>query len=634
MVVRREETPHAGKRGDRGCARPEPAAVASGVRDVKLIRQLWYILTPRERVEGAILLCGMALGALFEAVSIGLVIPFIAVLKDPGLVLEAPIAQPLLSVLNIREPQVLVITLGLGLVGAFVIKSGYLVLLYRWLFRYVFAKQVRLAHQLLTGYLRAPYTFHLQRNSAELIRVTTETIQRFTTGFLVGLLTVLGELLVVVALTTLLLIISPLATFGAVLILGVPTALIYRSMQRRLAVSGRLVEQSMASMIQWTEQAISGIKETLVMNRASFFIDHQDHHAQNFADSMRSLMLLSNVPRLLMDTLAVSAMVAIALVIIGQGHDMQSLLPALGMFAVAAIRLMPSASRIASGLAGLRFHYAATEVLYQALRETQDDAAGQTRAAPARRASATFPFERSLVLEHLSYRYPSMPQHTIEDVSLVIPRGHWVGLIGPTGAGKTTLVDLMLGLFVPTSGRILVDGRDLQDDVAGWQRNIGYVPQDVYLTDDTVRRNVAFGLPDPEIDDAQVWKALRAAQIDNLVYSLPGGLDAMVGERGERLSGGERQRLGIARALYRDPQVLVVDEGTANLDNATEAAIVQTLARLKGERTIIVIAHRLGMVKNCDCVYLLKQGQVWKSGALSDLVSTDPALREFAESAP
>jgi ATP-binding cassette subfamily C protein len=298
------------------------------------------------------------------------------------------------------------------------------------------------------------------------------------------------------------------------------------------------------------------------------------------------------------------------------------------MFAVAAIRLMPSTSRIASGLAQLRFLYATTEVVYNELRAIE-----RARPAPTRAPSLPLPFERSIVLEHLSYRYPSMPQRAIEDVSLEIPRGHWIGLIGPTGAGKTTLVDLMLGLFVPTAGRILVDGYDLQNHVVAWQRNIGYVPQDVYLMDDTVRRNVAFGLPDHEIDDDLVWRALRAAQVDNLVRSLPGGLDAIVGERGDRLSGGERQRLGIARALYHDPQVLVVDEGTANLDNETEAEIVRTLAGLRGEKTIIVVAHRLPLVRNCDRVYLLEHGRVRNSGAYSDLFSTEPGFREVAPGA-
>jgi ATP-binding cassette, subfamily B, bacterial PglK len=573
----------------------------------------------------------MALGAVFEALSIGLVLPFIGVLKEPTLVLNAPGADRVLSLLKIVEPQGLLLTFGLGMIVAFIIKSGYLLLLYRRLFRYVFETQVSLTRQLLTGYLRASYTFHLQRNSAELIKVTTQTTQRFTTGFLVSLLTVLGELLVMVALITLLMLISPLATLGAVLVLGIPTAWVYRSMQRRLADTGRLVEQSMASMIQWTEQAIGGIKETLIMDRASFFIDHQGQHAERFAASMRSMMLLSNIPRLLTDTFAVVAMVSIALFIFVREQDMQSVLPVLGMFAVAAIRLLPSTNRIAGALAGLRFHYAATEVLYQELREFERNGSGDGSAHDP--IAPPFLFERSLVLEHLSYRYPSMPQPAIDDVSLEIPRGHWVGLIGSTGAGKTTLVDLVLGLFVPTSGKILVDGRDLQDNLAQWQRNIGYVPQDVYLTDDTVRRNVAFGLPDQEIDDQRVWKALHAAQIDGFIASLPGCLDAMIGQRGDRLSGGERQRLGIARALYRDPPVLVVDEATANLDNETEAAIAQVLAALRGEKTIIAIAHRLSFVRECDQVYLLSQGRVQNSGTYSELLSTDPEFRQFAGAA-
>jgi ATP-binding cassette subfamily C protein len=601
---------------------------------VTLIRKLWYILSPRERIEGSMLLCGKALGALFEAVSIGLVVPFIAVLKDPGLVLNAPVTQPLVSALNIREPQMLLVILGLGLVGAFVIKSGYLLLLNRWLFRYVFKKHVRLARQLLTGYLKAPYTFHLHGNSAEMIKVMTGTIQGFTSGFLVNLLTLLGEVLVVVALIILLMLIEPLTTLGAVFVLGVPTALSYRLMRRRLAMSGRLSQESFTSVVQWTEQAIGGIKETLVTGRVPFFIERQGDHVRRLADSVRSFAFLSTIPRLVVDTLGVTAMVMAALVIFMRGKDMQSLLPVFGMFAVAAMRLMPSMSRIGGGLAQLRFLCATTEVLYDELCVLERDELQRVSPATAWNPCSPLPFERSLVVEHLSYRYPSMPQRAIDDVSLEIPRGHWVGLIGPTGAGKTTLVDLMLGLLVPTSGRILVDGRDLQHDVTRWQRNIGLVPQNVYLMDDTLRRNVAFGLPDHDIDDERLWEALRAARIDNFVHSLPSGLNALIGERGDRLSGGERQRLGIARALYRDPQVLVIDEGTANLDNETEAAIVRTLSGLRGKKTIIVVAHRLPLVRTCDSVCLLRQGRVQNFGAYSDLFSTDRAFREFAGSPP
>jgi ATP-binding cassette subfamily C protein len=429
----------------------------------------------------------MALAAMFEAVSIGLLVPFVAILKEPELVYRAPPARFLLSILSIREPQEVVVAVGLGLIGVFVLKSGYLVLLYRSLFRYVFGTQVRLARQLLTGYLSVAYTFHLQRNSAEIIRTTTETLQRFTTGFLVSLLIVLGELLVVAALLLLLMLIEPLATLGAVVVLAIPAVLVYRSMQHRLAASGRLAERSLASMIQWTEQAISGIKETLIMGRAAFFIDRHADHAERFAESFRSSMVLSSIPRLVIDTLAVTAMVSIVLIVVARGQNPQTILPILGMFAVAAIRLMPSATRIANGFAQLRFHYGATEVLYKELRATAGDATAAGNARLAKLRVSQIPFKHSIVVEHLSYRYPTMAQPAIDDVSLEIPRGHWVGLIGPTGAGKTTLADLIVGLFVPSSGRILVDGRTFRM-TSGWRRMIG-VPRSHPWT--TPPRNVA-----------------------------------------------------------------------------------------------------------------------------------------------
>ncbi len=599
---------------------------------MKVIRQLWHILAPRRRIEGAILLCGLALGALFEALSIGLIIPFIAVLKDPAVVLQAPAAEWFLSVLGIGDAQSLIIAFAVALFGAFVLKSSYLMFLYNCLYRYAFDEQASLSRRLLIGYLNMPYPFHLRRNTSELIKVTTETTQRFT-AFLISLLTVFGEVLVILALIFLLLAVDPQATTGAVLVLAVPAVLIYWSMQRRLGEAGRVAEGSVGAMIQWTEQALGGIKEALVMDRAGFFADRHAEQARRFANAQRVVMFLSGVPRLVMETLAVSAMIAIALIILMRERDMQSLLPVFGMFAVAAIRLMPSAVRVSSGLAHLRFHGAATEVLYNELRELYGC---RMSGAPshARDLASRMPFRRSLVLEHLSYRYPLMEQPAANDLSLEIPRGHWVGFIGPTGAGKTTLVDLILGLLTPTSGRILIDDRDLQDDVLGWQRNIGYVPQDIYLIDDTIRRNVAFGVADEDIEDERVWKALRASQADNFVRSMPDGLSALTGQRGERLSGGERQRLGIARALYRDPEVLVVDEATANLDSETEAAVVDTLARLRGDKTIIVIAHRLSVLSDCDCVYLLRQGRIQTSGRLSDLFSTDAVFREFAGSAP
>jgi ATP-binding cassette, subfamily B, bacterial PglK len=595
---------------------------------VKLIRQLWYILTPQERVEGAFLLCAMVLGAFFEAVSIGLVIPFIAVLKEPELLFKARHIRPLLSNLNISDPRELFFLLGPALIALFAIKTGYLIYLYRWLFRYAMKKEVNLARQLLAGYLSAPYTLHLQRNSAELIGVTTRSVEEFSSGFLVNLLTVLGELLVLGALTSLLMIVEPLATLGALVVLAVPTAMVYRSTRHRLGAAGRIAEQSWSLMVQWAEQAIRSVRETMITGRRSFFIDQHSYHVRRFTDSLRSLTFLSAFPRLVIDTLAVSAMVAIAAILLRGGEDLQSILPLLGMFTLAAVRLIPSTSRMSSSLAQVRYRYASTEVIYRELLALRQRPSEPPPGSAGEYVSP-IPFRRALVIERLSYCYPATRRPAIDDVSLEIPQGHWVAFIGPTGAGKTTLADLILGLLVPNSGRILVDVRNLHDNLAGWQRNIGYVPQTVYLIDDSVRRNVAFGVPEEEIDDERVWQALRAAQVDHVVRSLPGELNAIVGEHGDRLSGGERQRLGIARALYRDPEVLVIDEATANLDPGTEAAIVEAFGKLRGKKTIIVITHRPAFVRNCDCIYMLAQGRLRNSGGYSDLLSREPAFLEF-----
>jgi ATP-binding cassette, subfamily B, bacterial PglK len=579
-------------------------------------------------MEGAFLLSAMVLGAFFEAVSIGLVIPFIAVLKKPDLLFKSEPLRPLLSNLNISDPRDLFFILGPALIVLFAIKTGYLIQLYRWLFHYAMKKHVNLARQLLAGYLSAPHTVHLQRNSAEVARVTTRSVEDFTSGFMVNLLIVMGELLVMAALTGLLMVVEPLATVGAVVVLAVPTALIYRAMHRRLGAAGHIAEQSFGMMIQWAEQAIGSVKEITLTGRRSFFVEQHNYYVRRFTDCSRSLSFLSAFPRFAIDTLAVSAMVVIAAILLRGGQDLQSILLLLGMFTLAAIRLIPSASRVGASLAQVRYRYASTEVVYQellALRQRPSE----PLPGSAEEHVCPIPFRRGLVIEHLSYWYPEARQSVLDDVSLEIPKGHWVSFIGPTGTGKTTLADLIMGLLVPTSGRILVDGRNLHDNLAGWQRNIGYVPQTVHLIDDSVRRNVAFGVPEEEIDDERMWQALRAAQVDHLVRSLPDGLNARVGERGDRLSGGERQRLGIARALYRDPEVLVIDEGTANLDPRTEAAIVETIGRLREKKTIIAITHRPAFVRNCDCIYMLAQGRLRNSGGYSDLLSREPDFLEF-----
>ncbi len=366
------------------------------------------------------------------------------------------------------------------------------------------------------------------------------------------------------------------------------------------------------------------------MHCTGFFLDRHAHHARQFADASRIYIFLTQLPRFIIELIVAGGIVAVVVVILAGGKDLKSIVPLLGMFAAAALRLTPSLSRIVAGLGSLRFHFAAADVIYQELWDDRGRCEASETQMPRPSSPDRSRFQRSLVVEGLSYRYSDGDDLVISDISLEIPKGHCVAFVGATGSGKTTLADLILGLLRPTEGRILVDGRDILEDLSVWQHNIGYIPQEVYLTDDSIRRNIAFALPDHEIDDSRVWQALRAAQIEDLVRALPEELDTRIHERGVRLSGGECQRLGIARALYRDPEVLVLDEATASLDHNTETAIVRTLERLRGKKTIIIIAHKITVVRNCDCLYLISKGRVQACGPYSDLIEADHDFRMLA----
>lgn len=598
---------------------------------MKSVEKLWAIFSPRERVRGLALVAAMFLGAGFEAAGVGLIFPFIALINEPDLAFNSPTAKPILAALDIRDADQLLFSSGLGLLIFYCFKGCYLSYLYHTLYRFVFDKQVNLSRELLSGYLRAPYTFHLQRNTGELLKNTTETVHRFASGLMIALVITLGEILVIAALITLLVILAPMAALGAVLLLTVPIALFYPLVQRGLGRIGRGREHSFASMVRWVNQGLGSIKETKVLEGTGFYLDRHAVHARQYADAARTFLFVIQLPRFVIDSIAAMGMVAIVAVIMAGGRDLQTVMPLLGMFVVAAVRLMPSVNRIVSGVSSLRFHFAAAEVIYKELRDFRE----HQEVDVARRVGGLWPeglpFSRTLTIDDLSFRYPASDELAVSKVSFTISKGHFVAFVGPTGCGKTTLVDLILGLLTPTEGRVLVDGRDIAENLGAWQRNIGLVPQEVYLSDDTIRRNVAVALPDSEIDDARVWEVLRAAHIGELVQSLPEGLDAPVGERGVRLSGGERQRLGIARALYRRPQLLVLDEATTSLDGETEGAIIRSLEELRGEVTIVAIAHRLSIVKNCDHLYYMRQGSIRDSGAYSNLLEVNHDFRQLVE---
>jgi ATP-binding cassette subfamily C protein len=569
---------------------------------LELIRKLRYLLTPRERWQAGLLFVLMTGGAVLEMVGVGAIPAFVALLSDPEAARDLPVLGPQIEGLDELAPETLVLYGALVLLAVYLVKNSYLAVLSVIQSRYVFNRQVRIGGKLFAAYLHSPYPFHLQRNTAELLRnANTESMQVVGAG-LMPLMMLTMEGLTVTAILLLLLAVEPLASLVALVILGGTTVLFLRLVRRRVQHHGEQIQYRYGKMIQAVNEGLGGIKVTKVLGRERQFLQTYAAHAGLYARAGRVRQVLIEVPRLFLETAAVGGLLGVAVLLLAQGRPSTEIVPTLALLAVAVVRMLPSFNRITGAITMIRFGKFAVGVVHDDLRQLDRGGAGD----PA----APLPFHEAIRLDDITYQYPGAAEPSLRGVSLEIPKGSVVGFVGPTGAGKTTLVDVILGLLDPTDGRVLVDGRDLHGREAAWQRQAGYVPQDVYLADDTIRNNVAFGLADADIDETALWRAVDAAQAREFVERLPGGLDTVVGERGVRLSGGQRQRLGIARALYHDPEVLVLDEATSALDHDTERAVMDAVEHLRGSRTILLIAHRISTVQGCDRVVEVARGRV------------------------
>jgi len=597
-----------------------------------IIRKLLYFFDRRDRLRAGLLVFMMFVGALFEALGIGLILPFIAFVNDPQLILEKPLSARIYNFTGAGSPQQFLLWCGLGLGLLYVIKNLYIGLLYYSLYRFIFNRQVALARRLLAAYMHSPYTFYLQRNSSELLRNVNLEIPVSISNLMIATFLCASETTVIVVLLCLLVAVQPAGALITIGVLGGFSTYFYRAMRRRTAEFGKKQQELSALMIKSVNQGLGGFKETKVLGREEFFIDA--HHASSigYAKTMRYLNVSNEMPRLVNEVVAILAMLSIIIVFLLRGQDMRAVMPVLSLFALSAMRLMPSMSRIIVALNRIRFFSPSVEVVFKDLQDLKL-LPGQAVAEPAKAGAIVanpngappepLVFRNAIEMRDVSFRYDGSQKYALKQVNLSIPRGHSVAFVGSSGAGKTTIADVILGLLKPLEGEVVVDGVDIQRNLAGWQRKIGYIPQPIYLSDDTIRRNIGFGLADEKIDDDRVWAAIQAAQLEELVRSLPEQLDAWVGERGVRISGGQRQRVGIARALYHDPEVLVMDEATSALDNETESEITKAIAQFNRQKTIIIIAHRLTTVKNSDRLFFMKNGELVDQGNFDALLQTN-----------
>ena len=575
---------------------------------MKSLAKIWSILQERERRRCAAMLGLMLVSMVLEMCSIALVVPTLAVItREPAAL--PPIVRPLLERLGgVSSTRLVLMMLG-TLLGMYAVKSAFLLFVSWWQSRFVASVQASLSRRLFTSFMAQPWTFHLERNSASLIQAVGEA-QAFS-QVCMQLIQVFSESLVAIGLLAILLWYEPLGATVVAAVLATAAMLFLRVARSRSRSWAQRRHQHAQTLMRHLQQGLGGVKEAKVRGCEAEFVQQFRAEADGVARMSARQSFVDHVPRTGFEFAAVAAMFFLASAMVWQDRQAESIVPMLGLFVTVAFRLLPSVNFATLAVQRLRFARPMIDSVHEHLVRA---APAETPAAPRRMA-----FRDSIRVEGVAYRYPSGSDPVLRDVALVIRKGTSVGLIGASGQGKTTLVDAILGLLPPSEGRITVDGVDIRGNIRGWQQLIGYVPQSIYLCDDTIRRNVAFGVPEDQIDDDAVRRALCAARLDALVQSLPEGTRTKVGERGVRLSGGERQRIGIARALYHDPEVLVLDEATSALDNETEREVMEAVESLHGTRTIIIVAHRLSTMARCDTLHRIEAGRVVQSGTFGDL---------------
>lgn len=584
-------------------------------KEMSTVSKIQDILTYTERKNALMLLCLMAIGMILETLSVGLVIPAITLLTQENPAARYPLVAPVLTALGNPSTQALIVGGMLTLAGVYSIKALFLAFLAWRQARFAFSVQAQLSQRLFTTYLRQPYTFHLQRNSAQLINNATGEVSVFTYKTLMPGMLLITESLVILGVGSLLLVVEPVGALIVALVLGVASWGFHRITKNRITRWGEARQYHEGLRIQHLQQGLGGVRDVKLHGRESDFLEQYKIHNIQSANVGERQITLQQLPRLWLELLAVVGMALLVLGMLAQGRDMAHIVPTLGLFAIAAFRLMPSVSRILGAVQALRFGLPVINTLHEELKFVALKSVAQS-------PCGIVTLQQGIRLADISYTYPRAPKPAVHSLNITIQKGESVGFIGPSGAGKSTLVDILLGLLTPDAGKISVDSIDIQANLRSWQDHIGYVPQNIYLTDDTLRRNVAFGIPIEQIDENAVWRAIRAAQLDEFVKGLPQGLETVVGERGVRLSGGQRQRIGIARALYHDPEVLVLDEATSSLDTDTENEVMQAVRSLHGSKTIVIVAHRLSTVEHCDRLYRLEQGRVVAEGVPAEMLST------------
>lgn len=574
-----------------------------------MIKKINYVLDRKQKIHLLFLLLIIFVGAFVELLGVSAILPIVNIAIDPAAIDESWYLVLIRDIFGFSDSSQLLVFMAAVLIVIYILKNAYITFMYSMQYRFIFENQRKLAVKMMNCYMHQKYLFHVSKNVAELQRNVTNDVNGFFTVVL-NALQFLAEISVCAVLVVYLMLQDVMTTIMVAALVILFVVFFARFFKKVLGKKGEENREVNVQVTKWILQSFSGIKEIKVINGEEFFVHNYDKNYRRLATLQRQQSILTFIPRPLMETTCIAGLLLTVIIRLQvTGADMKTFIPTLTVFAVAAFRMLPSFNRITGYLGSIMFNRPSIGAVYKDLVEI-DELMKETE---QRKADETeIRLKDSIRLEKLSFQYPESDKWILKDADLDIKKNISVAFVGSSGAGKTTVADLILGLLEPKSGRITVDGKDIRNHMESWHNCIGYIPQTIYLMDDTIRANIAFGISEDKIDEQALQKALEEAQLDEFVSTLKDGLDTVIGDRGVKLSGGQRQRIGIARALYRDPQVLILDEATSALDNETEKEVMEAIDGLHGTRTLVVIAHRLSTIKKCDVIYEVGNGEIVK----------------------
>lgn len=589
------------------------------------MKNIYLLFTKSERLKILILFFGILIHGIIEITSIASILPFMSIVMDPTIINTNIFLSKLYNFLNFTSYNSFLVSLGLLVFILLLLSNAYAAFIFWWITKFVQFQSYRLSKKIFDNYLSQSYIFFLNRNSSELSKNVLTEVNRVIIGVIYPMLLAVSKVAIVIFIAILLLYVNPKLSIVISVTLTIAYGIVYYVVREYLRSIGELSTKATFEKYKFTDEAFSGIKDVKLRGTETEFIKKYSQPAKKFAEYSATSAVISLLPRYAIETLAFGGLLLIVIFLISTSENFMSVVPLVALYALAGYRIMPGLQQIYHSIAQIRYNTPALDILLKDLKNStynKNITDGKLISLPK--------IKKGIEFKSVYFKYPNSNDQILKNINVKISSNSLTAFVGKTGSGKTTLIDILLGLLPINKGDILVDNIKLKEDnFSSWQKKLGYVPQNIFLTDDTLKNNIAFAVPDNQVDHKKIINAAKLAELENYISTLPDKYNTYVGEKGIRISGGQMQRVGIARALYYNPEIIVLDEATSALDNLTEKNIMDSLKKLSKSKTIIIIAHRLSTIKNCDQIYFLEKGRVSAEGNYNELIKNSKSFKDM-----